>query len=64
MTSTSRFRLTTTITGIVYALLGLALAGGGAWLLALGGSLYYLLAGLGLVITGILLILRRPAALS
>ncbi len=63
MSSGSRFRLITTLSGIVYALLGLALAGGGAWLLLLGGSAAYLLIGLGVVATGALLILRRPAAL-
>jgi quinoprotein glucose dehydrogenase len=51
------------VTGIVYLFLGLALAVGGAWLLALGGSLYYLLAGIGLALTGILLVARRRAAL-
>lgn len=50
-------------TGVVFALLGLALAVGGGWLLALGGSLYYLLAGLGLVATGVLLMLGRREAL-
>ena len=35
------------ITGFIYALIGLLLAGGGVWLAALGGSAYYLTAGLG-----------------
>ncbi len=52
-----------TITGVVYALIGLALAGGGAWLAALGGSLFYLLAGIGILLTGLLLLARRRAAL-
>src|SRR5690349_23315274 len=52
-----------TITGIVYALVGLALAGGGAWLVALGGSPFYVLAGLGIFITGALLIAGRRSAL-
>ncbi|WGF86713.1 glucose/quinate/shikimate family membrane-bound PQQ-dependent dehydrogenase [Marinivivus vitaminiproducens] len=51
------------VTGIVYALLGVILAAGGVWLVTLGGSWYYLLAGLGIVVTGALLIARRPAAL-
>jgi quinoprotein glucose dehydrogenase len=44
-------------------LLGLALAAGGAWLIGLGGSWAYLPAGLGLAVTGGLLIARRRAAL-
>jgi quinoprotein glucose dehydrogenase len=51
------------ITGFVYALLGLAFAAGGTWLAALGGSPYYLAAGLGILATGILLIAGRWAAL-
>ena len=38
--------------GAVLLLIGLILAVGGAWLAALGGSWYYLLAGLGLVASG------------
>ena len=56
-------RVVVTVTGIIYALVGLALAGGGAWLARLGGSPYYLIAGLGILITGGLLITRRRAAL-
>jgi quinoprotein glucose dehydrogenase len=51
------------ITGLVYAVIGLTLAGGGAWLAALGGSLYYVIAGIGILITGVLLILGRRSAL-
>ncbi|MCX7512290.1 membrane-bound PQQ-dependent dehydrogenase, glucose/quinate/shikimate family [Frateuria sp. STR12] len=51
------------ITGIVFVLLGLALLIGGIWLLALGGSGYYLIAGLGLVATGVLLGSGRTLAL-
>ena len=50
-------------TGILVGLIGLALLIGGGWLIALGGSWYYLLAGIGLVVTGALLLLRRRAAL-
>jgi len=42
--------------GAIFALIGLVLAGGGGWLLALGGSPYYLLAGLGLLASGFFLI--------
>jgi quinoprotein glucose dehydrogenase len=38
--------------GVVLALIGLVLAVGGAWLLALGGSPYYLAAGAGLLAAG------------
>ncbi len=37
--------------GVVLGLVGLWLAGGGAWLLRLGGSAYYLLAGLGCLVS-------------
>ena len=45
--------------GGLFALIGLVLAIGGAWLAILGGSIYYLLAGLGLVASGALLVRRR-----
>ena len=51
------------VTGIVVVLIGAVLGAGGAWLIALGGSWYYLIAGLGLLLAGVLLIARRPAAL-
>src|SRR5690625_7861450 len=46
---------------VVLVLLGAVLAAGGAWLVALGGSFYYLLAGLGLIVSGVLLLGDRPA---
>lgn len=52
-----------TITGVVYALIGLALACGGAWLAMLDGSIYYVIAGLGILITGVLLIAGHRSAL-
>ena len=48
--------------GAVVFLLGAALTVGGAQLVALHGSPYYLLAGLVLVVTGVLLVLLRPLA--
>ncbi|WP_426702396.1 membrane-bound PQQ-dependent dehydrogenase, glucose/quinate/shikimate family [Rhodanobacter sp. Col0626] len=51
------------ITGLVFVLLGLALVVGGVRLMALGGSLYYLLAGLGMAGSGILLVAARREAL-
>jgi quinoprotein glucose dehydrogenase len=59
----SRLLTTRTITGLVYALVGLALACGGAWLAVLGGSLYYVVVGVGILITGVLLIAGRRSAL-
>lgn len=47
---------------VVFILLGLALLVGGAWLLTLGGSFYYLAAGLVLIAVGGLLPFRRVAA--
>ncbi|HLG47003.1 MAG TPA: membrane-bound PQQ-dependent dehydrogenase, glucose/quinate/shikimate family [Reyranella sp.] len=45
------------------ALLGLALAAGGVWLVMLGGSPYYVLAGIGFLLAALLLFLRRPSGL-
>jgi quinoprotein glucose dehydrogenase len=51
------------ITSTIFAIFGLILAAGGAYLVALGGSIYYLLAGIGMLLTALLLFMRRPAAL-
>lgn len=59
----SRSRPVLLVSGLVYGVIGLALAGGGAWLAGLGGSLYYLIAGIGILVTGGLLIAGRPGAL-
>lgn len=48
---------------ILIAILGVALTAGGAWLVALGGSWYYLLAGITLLVTAVLLYRRNPAGL-
>ena len=50
--------------GAIMALIGLALAVGGAWLAALGGSLYYLLAGLALLASGALILIGLFAYLG
>jgi hypothetical protein len=47
------------ILGAVLVLIGVVLIVGGAWLVALLGSPYYVLAGLGLLASGGLLVLRR-----
>jgi len=51
------------ISGTALVLLGLFFAGAGGWLAALGGSWYYLIAGIGLIASGILLVGGRRAAL-
>ncbi|WP_343038681.1 PQQ-binding-like beta-propeller repeat protein [Skermanella pratensis] len=48
--------------GILLLLMGLALAGGGVWLIALGGSWYYAVAGAALLLAAFLLFRRNPAA--
>lgn len=63
MSSPLRSRKTPIITGIVFILIGLALLLGGAWLIALGGSLFYAIAGLGILLTGALLLARKRSAL-
>jgi len=47
------------VLGALLVLIGLILAVGGAWLAALHGSLYYLAAGIGLIVAGVLMVLRR-----
>ncbi|MDF2644183.1 MAG: quinoprotein, partial [Pseudomonas sp.] len=60
----SRNRLLPTLLGLVILLMGLALLAGGVRLVQLDGSLYYLLAGIGFSVTGVLLILGRRVALG
>jgi quinoprotein glucose dehydrogenase len=50
-------------TGLALVLIGVVLALPGIWLVVLGGSWYYLLAGLGFVLTGVLLIRYGSIAL-
>ncbi|TPL54695.1 glucose/quinate/shikimate family membrane-bound PQQ-dependent dehydrogenase [Mesorhizobium sp. B2-4-6] len=52
-----------TITSLVLFLIGLILGGGGIWLAVLGGSWYYLIAGVIFVITAWLLFRRRSTSL-
>ena len=52
------------VMAIILGLLGLWVGGFGAYLAALGGSLYYLLAGLTLLATAVLLYRRKSAALA
>ncbi len=62
--ASSRGRLLPSLLGILLLLMGLAMLAGGVKLSMLGGSLYYLLAGIGIALSGILLLLRRRAALG
>src|SRR5215472_4859559 len=61
--ASSGSRLALTLTGAFCILFGVALAGGGVWLISLHGSAFYAVAGLGTVITGVLLLARMRAAL-
>lgn len=47
--------------GVIIALLGLALAAGGIRLVNLGGSWYFLIGGLAMAVSGLLIGLRKPA---
>jgi quinoprotein glucose dehydrogenase len=51
----------TFVLGLLLALIGLVMTGGGGWLLALDGSPYYLVAGLGLLLAGGLIATGRAA---
>ena len=51
--SDSRGHWTLLIFGTIVALTGIVLATAGAWLASIGGSWYYLLAGIGLIVSGI-----------
>ena len=48
--------------GVLLTLLGLWLAGGGAWLVTLDGSSYYLIAGIACLLSGLLYLRRRETA--
>jgi quinoprotein glucose dehydrogenase len=48
-------RLGVRVLSVLLTVIGVVLVIGGAWLAALGGSLYYVLAGLGLIAAGVLL---------
>lgn len=51
------------ITGVLVGITGVLVAGAGGWLVSLGGSPYYLIAGLALLASGVLLARRSAAAL-
>ncbi|WP_458733120.1 membrane-bound PQQ-dependent dehydrogenase, glucose/quinate/shikimate family [Sphingobium xenophagum] len=60
-TSAKAGRIAVIALGLIILIVGLLMLGGGAYLVALGGSWYFALAGLGLCGSGCLLMLRRPA---
>jgi quinate dehydrogenase (quinone) len=49
------------VVGLLILVMGLFMLGGGAYLVGLGGSWYFAIAGLGLVVSGALFMRRRPA---
>jgi quinoprotein glucose dehydrogenase len=51
------------LTALLIGVMGVALAGGGAWLAALGGSWYYVTVGMACLLSAALLAMRRSAAL-
>ncbi len=63
MEPTTRKRPLLIVAAAVTILLGLLSTAGGIWLLSLGGSAYYLIAGLGLILSGALLLRRRHEGL-
>ncbi|MBP5103379.1 glucose/quinate/shikimate family membrane-bound PQQ-dependent dehydrogenase [Pseudomonas protegens] len=62
--ASSPSRLLPSLLGILLLLMGLALLAGGIKLSMLGGSLYYVLAGIGLTLTGLLLLAGKRSALG
>jgi len=60
----SRSRRLPTLLGLLLLVMGLALVAGGIKLATLGGSLYYLITGIAVAVSGLLLIAGRRAALG
>lgn len=56
-------RVAPTAMGLLLVFVGLVVGTGGVWLMALGGSWYYLPSGLLMVLTGLLLLQGSPSAL-
>ncbi|MFT4021038.1 MAG: PQQ-binding-like beta-propeller repeat protein, partial [Acinetobacter sp.] len=52
-----------TFTAVLLAVIGLILLGGGLWLASLGGSLYYVIAGIALLASAVLLFRRSAASI-
>lgn len=64
MASTSRLRSPTGVVGLLLTIVGVGVAVAGAWLLGLGGSGYYLAAGILMLACGVLLFKRYASALG
>ncbi|TMV68706.1 membrane-bound PQQ-dependent dehydrogenase, glucose/quinate/shikimate family, partial [Thioclava sp. BHET1] len=62
MTHTGRPPRLIAISAVIYALIGLYMLIGGAWLVAIGGSFYYAIAGIGVLITSLLMWKRKAGA--
>ncbi|MGE8112017.1 glucose dehydrogenase [Pseudomonas sp. NPDC086566] len=58
-----KWRLATVVLALTLGLFGMDLFGGGVWLMVLGGSWYYGLAGAGCVLTAALLWRQRRSAI-
>jgi quinoprotein glucose dehydrogenase len=52
-------KITRLVLGVLMVIAGLFLACGGAWLVSLGGSFYYFIAGTALLISGVLVAIGR-----
>ncbi|MFM0493856.1 hypothetical protein PQQ70_07425 [Paraburkholderia caledonica] len=63
MSKPHRFPPALAVPAVVFIIIGLALAGGGVPLVALGGSWYYVVTGIAIALTGVLLSIRRRSAL-
>lgn len=63
MTTFSRASIPIILTALLVALIGLGLTIGGAWLLSYGDTPYYLLCGLAMLASAVLLYRKKPAAL-
>ena len=63
MSTPRRYPVALALPAIVFMLIGLVVAVGGVWLISLGGSWYYLLTGIGIALTGLLVAIRRRSAL-
>ncbi|MGA2365526.1 MAG: hypothetical protein ABSG12_08535, partial [Steroidobacteraceae bacterium] len=51
------------IMSFILLLLGIVFVAGGVWLAVLGGSLYYVIAGIAIALSGWLLLKRRTSGL-
>jgi quinoprotein glucose dehydrogenase len=63
MSKPHRFPPALAVPAVVFIVIGLALAAGGARLVTLGGSWYYVVTGIAIALTGVLLSIRRRSAL-